>query len=86
MKLNLKNILLKCLKKEKEYVLTHIGFINNCDITEEEREVLHNLAKEMKGDNLVICFDNVAITPYITSYNGEHVLAGIQFNKIEEWK
>ena len=86
MKLNLKNILLKCLKKDKEYVLTHTGFINNCDITEKERESLHDLAEEMKFDNLVICFDNTAITPYVTSYNGGYVLAGIKFNKVEQWK
>jgi uncharacterized protein YbgA (DUF1722 family) len=86
MKLNLKNILLKCLKKDKSYVLTHTGFINNCDITEEERESLRNLAEEIRGRNLVICFDNIAITPYVTSYNGGYVLAGIKFNEVEQWK
>lgn len=86
MKTNLKKILEKCITQNVEFVLTSKGFINNCNLTDIEIEFLHKLAEEMKISNLVICFDDVAVTPYIASYNGGIVLAGIKFNKIERWK
>jgi hypothetical protein len=85
MKVNIKKLLLKCLKQNVQFVLTHEGFTNNCNLTDEEIGIVHKLADEMKISDLVICFDDVALTPYITSYNGSYLLAGIKFNKIETW-
>lgn len=85
MKYNLKKMLQKCLKQDKNYVLLHDGFTDNCNLTKTEKEQLLKLAEELYLKNLVIVFDNTAFTPYITSYNGGQVLAGIKFNNIEEW-
>ncbi len=85
MKQDLKKILQKCVVKNVDYVLTHRGFINNCNLNSNEIHTLSKLAEEMNNDNLVIIFDGIAFTPYTTSYNGSHVLAGIKFNKIENW-
>lgn len=85
MKYNLKKMLQKCLKQDKNHVLLHDGFINNCNLTKTEKEQLLKLAEELYLKNLVIVFDNIAFTHYITSYDGGQVLAGIKFNNIEEW-
>lgn len=85
MKSNLKKLLKKCLKQNVEYVLTHRGFVNNCNLTDIEYSYLQLLAKELESDAIVIIFDDTALTPYITSYNGGYELAGIKFNKIEKW-
>ena len=85
MKQDLKKILQKCIAQNVEFVLTHKGFINNCKLTDIEYSYLQLLAEELKSDAIVIIFDDIALTPYITSYNGSHVLAGIKFNKVEEW-
>ena len=85
MKQDLKKILQKCIAQNVEFVLTHKGFINNCKLTDIEYSYLQLLAEELKSDAIVIIFDDIAFTPYITSYNGSHVLAGIKFNKVEEW-
>lgn len=85
MKTNLKKILQKCINQEVKYVLTHDGFINNCNLKGNEAMYLEDLAIEMRVGGLVIIFDDVAITPHITNYNGGSVLAGIKFNKIEKW-
>ena len=82
----IKKILKKCLEQNVEYVLTHKGFINNCDLTDIESSYLHLLAVELDSDDAVIIFDDVALTPYTTSYNGGYTLAGIKFNKIILWK
>ena len=85
MKYNLKKMLQKCVEQGEDYVLLIAGFNNNCNLAHNQIESLYKLAEEMKEDNLVIVFDSIAFTPYITSYNGSHVLAGIKFNKIENW-
>jgi len=85
MKINLKKILQKCIAQNVEFVLIHKGFINNCKLTDIEYSYLQLLAEELKSDAIVITFDDIALTPYITSYNGGVVLAGIKFNKIEKW-
>ena len=78
-------MLQKCVEQGEGYVLIGEGFSNNCNLQQNQIESLYKLAEEMKEDNLVIVFDDIAFTPYITSYNGGHVLAGIKFNKIENW-
>ena len=85
MKYNLKKMLQKCVAQKVDYVLLHYGFIENCKLTKTEREALQKLLEEMKSGKLVIVFDNIAFTPYITSYNGSHITAGIQFNTVENW-
>lgn len=82
----IKKILKKCWEQNVEYVLTHKGFVNNCDLTNIEYSYLNLLAVELNSDATIIIFDNIALTPYVTSYNGGHTLAGIKFNKIELWK
>lgn len=82
----IKKILKKCLEKNVERVLTHKGFINNCSLTDIESSYLHLLAVKLDSEDSVVIFDDVALTPYITSYNGEYTLAGIKFNKIILWK
>lgn len=85
MKYNLKKLLQKCLKKKVEYVLLKEGFNNNCDLDSLEINLLQDLAIELNTSDLVITFDDVAVTPYITSYNGRDTLAGLKFNKLERW-
>ena len=85
MKYNLKKMLQKCVEQRESCVLLRPGFNNNCNLAHNQIESLYKLAEEMKEDNLVIVFDSIAFTPYTTSYNGSHVLAGIKFNKVEEW-
>ena len=85
MKYNLKKMLQKCVEQGEEHVLLRPGFNNNCNLPYNQIESLYKLAEEMNNDNLVIIFDDIAFTPYITSYNGGYVLAGIKFNKIENW-
>ena len=85
MKYNLKKMLQKCVEQGEDYVLLRAGFNNNCNLPHNQIESLYKLAEEMKEDTLVIIFDDIAFTPYITSYNGGYVLAGIKFNKIENW-
>lgn len=85
-KINLKKLLINCIKQtEDNYILLYDGFINNCSMSEDDRKYLMNLAVELRDSDLVITFDDTAITPYITSYNGCQVLAGIKFNKLEKW-
>ena len=85
MKINLKKILLKCKSKDVGYILTHDGFIDNCDLNREELSHLRELASELQDRDLIITFDGIAISPYVTSYNGGQVLAGIKFNNLEIW-
>ena len=85
MKYNLKKLLQKCLKKKVEYVLLKEGFNNNCDLDSLEINLLQDLTIELNTSDLVITFDDVAVTPYITSYNGGDTLVGLKFNKLERW-
>ena len=85
MRYNLKKLLQKCLNRKVEHVLLKEGFNNNCDLDSLEINLLQDLAIELNTSDLVITFDDVAVTPYITSYNGGDALAGLKFNKLEGW-
>ena len=77
-----KELLIKAVKKDVSYILTHGGFINNCELSKGEHELLNNLAYEIKEKDIAIVIDNKAFTPYITGYNGSYTLAGIKISTV----
>ena len=82
LKNNVKEALIKASKKDVNYILTHGGFINNCDLSESEINLLHDLAKEINKKNIVIVIDDKAFTTYMSGYNGGYTIAGIKINSI----
>ena len=77
-----KELLIKASKKNLRYILTHGGFINNCNLSKSEYMLLNNLAHEIQDNNIVILIEDMAFSPYITGYNGGYVLAGIKISTV----
>tara|TARA_R110000803_G_C11910445_1_gene313175 strand:+ start:666 stop:926 length:261 start_codon:yes stop_codon:yes gene_type:complete len=76
-----KELLVKGTEKEVKYILTHFGFMNNCELTKGELQLLHDLANRLNDTDTAAVVNNFVFTAYISSYNGGTALAGIKINK-----
>lgn len=76
-----KELLVKATEKEVKYILTHSGFINNCELTKGELQLLHDLANRFNDNDIAAVINNFVFTAYISSYNNETALAGIKISK-----
>lgn len=77
-----KELLIKASEKQVSYILTHDGFINNCELTKGERELLNELVKEMEDKDIAVVIGDKVFSLYVTSYNGGHTTAGIKISKV----
>jgi hypothetical protein len=76
-----KELLIKAAKKNVKNILTHGGFVNNCNLSDGDRKLLRNLSAEIKENDIAIIIEDKVFTPYIAGYNGGDALAGIKISK-----
>jgi hypothetical protein len=77
-----RELLIKAVEGELDFINTHRGMSNDLDFSKGEIELLNELTKRLYDVRATLVIGNKAFAPFFSDYNGSNSLIGIRITTV----